>query len=872
MSPEALAKALTPRTKAVILCTPSNPTGAAYAEAELRALVDVLRKHDCWLIVDEIYAELVYDGFKHVSVAQLAPDLRAIASIIVDGVSKTYAMTGWRIGWSIAPERLAKALDIVQGQSTTNATAIAQHAAVAALTGPQDEVERMRAAFEKRRDVMVEGLNSIPGVRCRMPEGAFYAFADCRGALRHRHCKGKPIATDEDVAFFLLDEAHVAAVPGGAFGAPGYVRFSYATSEERIEAGLESMRRAIASARRGVNEGQKRFEQAASAVAALLVAFAGFALWRSGKAPSAPHAREVRVAWRCADGDGPCKVVSDLERCTTCHDPSAHPKRAVLVDKHADIGCVACHGGDGYALEKKSAHEAKGDEQARCAACHAETTAALASPAKTAWARFTSAPEPSKAHDTTDYAPDLTQGRALFRSLRCGACHVTRDSSPPATPLDVLAARSTPAQLAAALEKHAPNDLGLDASARAAVVQHLASIESSDASTSLPHRASVPGSSADEGKILFDKLACAACHETLHVDLSSLAERRTPDWVAWYVADPARANPSTRMPSLRLSAREAASLAQHLVRPKPFEATPSTRHDGEALVTNGKCGACHAVKLAPNLALDATKPLADHAGFHFDEATKRALAVYLRSQRVPHVRPDLRVAPREGEAAFVSLGCAGCHATDAPDEKRAGPSLFGEGLRVQPQWLFDFLRAPQRHAVRPPFHPEWAYRELVPAEHATPRMPTFALDEETTTALVRFFVDRDGATYPYAASSQPRLAGDALASAIADVTHKDRGACLGCHTIAPPDVTRARESEGKLAPPLALAHDRLRPAWIEACILQPSVWVAGMPALERPRDEIVRVRDLVLLLRDRTVLPPAGAEGQIPALGLGDLY
>jgi aspartate aminotransferase len=249
MSPEAFAKALTPRTKAVILCTPSNPTGSAYNEAELRALVDVWRtKSDAWLIVDEIYADLVYDGFKHVSAATMAGD--AIDRlVVVDGVSKTYAMTGWRIGWSIAPERLAKALDTVQGQSTTNATAIAQHAAVAALTGAQDEVERMRAVFEKRRSVMVEGLRSIPGVKCHMPEGAFYAFADCR-SLYGIEWKGKPLASDEDVAFFLLEEAHVAAVPGGAFGAPGYVRFSYATSEDRINGGIASIKRVVDAAKR----------------------------------------------------------------------------------------------------------------------------------------------------------------------------------------------------------------------------------------------------------------------------------------------------------------------------------------------------------------------------------------------------------------------------------------------------------------------------------------------------------------------------------------------------------------------------------------------------------------------------------------------
>ncbi len=248
MSPDAFAKALSPKTKAVILCTPSNPTGSAYSEDELRAIVEVWKtKSESYLVVDEIYADLVYDGFKHVSAARLASDV-AERVIVIDGVSKTYAMTGWRIGWSIANEKVAKALDTVQGQSTTNPTAVAQHAAIAALTGPQEEVEKMRRTFEKRRAAMVEGLRSIPGVHCRMPEGAFYAFADMR-ALYGIPYKGKPIASDEDVAFFLLDEAHVAAVPGGAFGAPGYVRFSYATSEERIAGGIAAIKKAIAAAR-----------------------------------------------------------------------------------------------------------------------------------------------------------------------------------------------------------------------------------------------------------------------------------------------------------------------------------------------------------------------------------------------------------------------------------------------------------------------------------------------------------------------------------------------------------------------------------------------------------------------------------------------
>ncbi len=247
VSPDALGSAITKKTKAVILCTPSNPTGSAYSKEELLGLIEVMRKNDAWLIVDEIYAELVYDGFKHVSVAQLAPDLRE-RLVVVDGVSKTYAMTGWRIGWSITPKALAKALDTVQGQSTTNPAAVAQHAAVAALTGPQEDVERMRQSFEKRRNVMVRALNEVPGIKCRMPEGAFYAFADCRGLIGTKW-GDKRVENDEDLAFFLLERAAVATVPGGAFGAPGYLRLSYATSEERIKEGVSRIKKAIEEAK-----------------------------------------------------------------------------------------------------------------------------------------------------------------------------------------------------------------------------------------------------------------------------------------------------------------------------------------------------------------------------------------------------------------------------------------------------------------------------------------------------------------------------------------------------------------------------------------------------------------------------------------------
>jgi aspartate aminotransferase len=252
LSPAALEKALTPKTKAVILCTPSNPTGSAYPEAALRGLLEVLEKHDCWLITDEIYAALVYDGFKQVSALSLASEKLRERIIVIDGVSKTWAMTGFRIGWSITPVHVAKALDVIQSQSTTNAAAVAQAAAVAALNGPTDSVEAMRVRFEARRTRMVEGLRAIPGVQCRSPEGAFYAFADFRAllGLPSAHGKSGKLENDLEIATFLLEEAGCAAVPGSAFGAPGYLRFSYATSEQNIDAGLAAAKAAVEKAKR----------------------------------------------------------------------------------------------------------------------------------------------------------------------------------------------------------------------------------------------------------------------------------------------------------------------------------------------------------------------------------------------------------------------------------------------------------------------------------------------------------------------------------------------------------------------------------------------------------------------------------------------
>jgi aspartate aminotransferase len=243
LSPDALSRALGPATKAVLLCTPSNPTGAAYDRASLGALLEVLRNHHALIVVDEIYADLVYGGFRHTSARALAPDL-AERIVVIDGVSKTFAMTGWRIGWSVSSPAIAELVDKLQSQSTSNAAAVSQAAAVAALLGPRDSVEQMRATYERRRDLMVGGLASLPGVTCRLPEGAFYAFANVKGLLGKR-AGDRVLESDRDLAMYFLDEAHVASVAGLEFSAPGYLRFSYACSEADIEGGVGAMRAAI---------------------------------------------------------------------------------------------------------------------------------------------------------------------------------------------------------------------------------------------------------------------------------------------------------------------------------------------------------------------------------------------------------------------------------------------------------------------------------------------------------------------------------------------------------------------------------------------------------------------------------------------------
>ncbi len=238
-----VAAACTPKTRAIVLNNPSNPTGAVYTRAQIEALGKVVVDKDILVISDDIYRSLVY-GAEYVSIAAVSPELAA-RTILVDGVSKTYAMTGWRIGYTAGPLALIKAMSKIQGQSTSNPTHIAQIAALAALTGTQEPVETMRKAFDERRLEMVKLLRAIPGVTCREPKGAFYAFPDVSAHVGKTTPEGKKLATDVELCDWLLDHGKVAVVPGSGFGAPGHVRLSYACSMANIQDGVGRMARAL---------------------------------------------------------------------------------------------------------------------------------------------------------------------------------------------------------------------------------------------------------------------------------------------------------------------------------------------------------------------------------------------------------------------------------------------------------------------------------------------------------------------------------------------------------------------------------------------------------------------------------------------------
>jgi aspartate aminotransferase len=242
LTPSALAAAITPQTRWLILNSPSNPTGAVYSREELHALAEVLLAHPHVLILaDDIYEHLIFDDQAFYTLAQVEPRL-APRTLTMNGVSKAYAMTGWRIGFATGPRWLLEAMEKLQGQQTSGASSVSQQAALAALEGPKDFIRESRVAFQSRRDLMVALLNDTPGLECVSPAGAFYAFASCAGLIGRNSAGGRVLHTDEDVAHALLDEADVAVVHGSAFGLGPYIRIAYALDEASLRRACEAIR------------------------------------------------------------------------------------------------------------------------------------------------------------------------------------------------------------------------------------------------------------------------------------------------------------------------------------------------------------------------------------------------------------------------------------------------------------------------------------------------------------------------------------------------------------------------------------------------------------------------------------------------------
>lgn len=235
---DAIEAARTERTRAIIVTSPSNPTGAVWSRETIEAIGRWAMEHHVWVVSDEIYEHLNYDGARTAYIGQVVPEVRD-QLLVLNGVAKTYAMTGWRVGWLVAPEPVAKAAAKLQGHMTSNVANVSQRAAIAAVGGDLDAVYAMREAFDVRRKAIVAALNAIDGVHCPTPTGAFYAFADVSGLLnRPLGVNGSVATSSAELAAMLLDEAHVAAVPGEAFGAPGYLRFSYALADDQLAEGM----------------------------------------------------------------------------------------------------------------------------------------------------------------------------------------------------------------------------------------------------------------------------------------------------------------------------------------------------------------------------------------------------------------------------------------------------------------------------------------------------------------------------------------------------------------------------------------------------------------------------------------------------------
>ena len=249
LRPEDLERAITPRTRWLVLNAPNNPSGAAYSHAELKALAEVLLRHPhVWVMTDDIYEHILYDGRRFATIAQVEPALKE-RTLTINGVSKAYAMTGWRIGYGGAPAALVKAMVKLQSQSTSNPSSISQAAALEALNGPQGFIAERTKIFQSRRDVVVASLNDIPGIRCHLPEGAFYVFPSCKAAIGKTTPEGKKLATDEDFVMYLLEAQNLAVLQGAAYGVSPFFRISFATSMEKLQEGLRRLRLACEALR-----------------------------------------------------------------------------------------------------------------------------------------------------------------------------------------------------------------------------------------------------------------------------------------------------------------------------------------------------------------------------------------------------------------------------------------------------------------------------------------------------------------------------------------------------------------------------------------------------------------------------------------------
>jgi len=241
VTPAQLEAARTERTKVLLFNSPSNPTGAVYSREEVQAIGEWLREHDLWVVTDEIYEHLVYDGLETGSLPVLVPEI-ADRCIVVNGVAKTYAMTGWRVGWLIGPDDVVKAATNLQSHATSNVANVSQRAALTAVSGDLSAVQEMKRAFDRRRRTIVSMLNEIPGVVCPEPKGAFYAYPSVKGLLG-REVDGVTPATSTELAELILDKVEVAAVPGEAFGSPGYLRFSYALGDDDLVEGITRLQK-----------------------------------------------------------------------------------------------------------------------------------------------------------------------------------------------------------------------------------------------------------------------------------------------------------------------------------------------------------------------------------------------------------------------------------------------------------------------------------------------------------------------------------------------------------------------------------------------------------------------------------------------------